>query len=257
MRLKRVFFLSLITLMASLLFAMPVLAIPQLPSSFYGKVKVNGANVPDGTSIQAIIAGHVYGEWFSQTYQGDSVYALDVSGDDPDTAAQDGGREGDTIQFKIGGVMAVQTGVWHSGTNVNVDLTASTLTPIATPDDTPTPVPTQTPFEQVRPSPTFTPTNQASSTPAPLVDSSPTPASLVEPSPVENQPAHPSQTAIKTTRPAEISTAQMQPPSVAPSSEKDNPDDSGFHQPVLVSILTVVVAIILGFVFLVSRNKNK
>jgi hypothetical protein len=81
--------------------AIPALAIPPLPSSFYGTVQVDGQNVPDHTVVQALIDGQAYGEGRTQTHEGASVYHLDVLGDDTDTAPHDGGREGDTIQFEI------------------------------------------------------------------------------------------------------------------------------------------------------------
>ena len=126
--------------------AIPALAIPPLPSSFYGTVQVDGQNVPDHTVVQALIDGQAYGEGRTQTHEGASVYHLDVLGDDTDTAPHDGGREGDTIQFEIGGVLADETGTWHSGTNVELNLTASGAGSLATPPPTPSPVPTQTPI---------------------------------------------------------------------------------------------------------------
>ncbi len=129
----------------SALFITPVLAVPLMPSSFYGMVKVNDQNVPDGTVIRALIDGEVYAEGYSLTYEGDSVYTLDVPSDDSDTTQVDGGRENDPVQFEIGGVLSDQTGNWESGTNVNLDLTASTDEDLTEPYPTPTPVPTQTP----------------------------------------------------------------------------------------------------------------
>ena len=152
--LVRISSLSIIVFIISLFITVPVLAIPPLPSSFYGTVKVNNANVPDGTVIQVVVGGQVYAEEFTQTYQGNSVYALDVPGDNTDTAVQDGAREGDTVQFKIGGVLADQTAVWHTGTNVNLNLTASSTVPIITPQATPSPVPTQTAIVLIQPSST-------------------------------------------------------------------------------------------------------
>lgn len=123
---------------------MPVGAVPALPSSFYGTVRVNAANVPDGTQVQALIGGQVVAAGVMQTYQGDSVYVLDVPGDNPDTPAQDGGRSGDVIQFKIGGALSDQSGEWRSGTNVNLNLTAASAAPVNTPAPTLPPPPTQT-----------------------------------------------------------------------------------------------------------------
>lgn len=103
----------------------PALAVPPLPSSFYGTVKVNGSNISVGTIVSAWINGVQYAYTGSLLYQGDSVYALDVPGDDPATTAVEGGAFGDTIVFQVNGRPAQQTGVWQSGTNVMIDLTIS------------------------------------------------------------------------------------------------------------------------------------
>ncbi len=117
----------------SLFMARPALAVPPLPSSFYGTVKIDHANVPDGTLVKALINGQVYAQTKTLTYQGDSVYSLDVLGDDTDTTVVDGGVDGDTIVFMIGEEVADQTGIWKSGTNVNLDLTASIQAPTVAP----------------------------------------------------------------------------------------------------------------------------
>jgi hypothetical protein len=149
--------------LVSLLAVQPVLAFPPLPSSFYGTVKVNAANIPDGTPVTASINGTVYASSQSLTYQGNSVYSLDIPGDDSTTPAVEGGREGDTIVFTIGGTQADQTGGWKGGTNVNLDLTASTTATLVPPQDTPTPLPTQTAINVVIP-PTATTQAQAAPT---------------------------------------------------------------------------------------------
>ena len=146
-RKSSLFSLALICLL-SLLTAGSAMAFPPLPSSFYGAVKANGANVPDGTLVRALINGRAYAQARTQTYQGDSVYSLDVPGDDSSTAdAVEGGREGDTIQFEVAGALASQTGAWHSGTNVRLNLTASAaVAPTAlAPTSAPAAVPTQPP----------------------------------------------------------------------------------------------------------------
>ena len=105
-------------ILCSAIFACPssALAVPALPSSFYGTVKVGGANVPDGTVVQAFNGDRIAAQGYTQMYQGDSVYSLDVPGDNTDTVVIDGGREGETITFKVGGVLADEAGTWHSGT---------------------------------------------------------------------------------------------------------------------------------------------
>jgi hypothetical protein len=218
----RIFSLPLFVFTISLFITIPVLAIPSLPSSFYGKVKVNNANVPDGTAIQALIGGQVYGQGVTQTYQGDSVYILDVPGDNADTAAQDGGREGDTIQFKIGGVPAKQTAVWHVGTNANLNLTASSSSGIiSTPAPTSSPVPTQTAIVPIQP--TQIPTLQ-----------------------VATEAAQPS--------PALPSNEQ---PSPTPSTAKNETmNNTNYFTGVTVLVLIFVTAIIIGYLFFYFRRKK-
>lgn len=128
-----------------------VRAVPPLPSTFYGTVKVDGANVPNGTVVSAWIDGVNYGEGLTFLSDGHSTYFFDVRGDDTDTPEKDGGVEGDIIHFRIGSLEADQTGVWHSGTVVQLNLTA-TSGPVAT--FTPTPTPTATPTPTVTPTPT-------------------------------------------------------------------------------------------------------
>jgi hypothetical protein len=252
----RISSLSIFTLIMSLLVTLPVLAVPTLPSSFYGTVKVNNANVPDGTLIQASIGGQVYAEAFSQTFQGDSVYALDVRGDDTDTPAQDGGRENDTIKFSIGGVLANQTGVWHTGTNVNLNLTGSSTTPLATPHASPTPVPTQTSIPTRQPTPV-----PVTPTPAP-----PTATSALQSSPV---PSSTGQATLSPTATIQVSQGTAtQPPQPLPTSTRrlgtsQTPGDSE-HSPaagsnnttiiVVASILGLLVVGMAAYEFLVPRK---
>jgi hypothetical protein len=144
----------ILVLLMSLVPTVGAKAIPVLPSSFYGTVKVNQENVDEGVLIQALVDGQVIAEGRTLIYQGDSVYSLDVRGDDSDTATVDGGREGDTIHFMIGGVQASQTGTWHSGTNVGLDLSATSADPVDTAGPTEPPSPTQTAIIPPEASPT-------------------------------------------------------------------------------------------------------
>ena len=115
--------MMIILLIAS---ATVVEAAPPLPSSFRGTVKWNnGNNVPEGTAVSAWINGVKYAETQSQMDAGDSVYAIDVPGDDPDTTGVvEGGVEGNTVVFKVGDSTSSQTGTWHTGTDVDLNLTA-------------------------------------------------------------------------------------------------------------------------------------
>jgi hypothetical protein len=98
---------------------------PPLPSSFYGTVKSNGANVPIGIQVSARINGVVYASSPYKYYNGDTVYSLDVPGDDPGTPGViEGGIAGDTVVFFVGSKQADQTATWQAGTNNYLNLTA-------------------------------------------------------------------------------------------------------------------------------------
>jgi len=102
-----------------------VLAVPPLPSSFWGEVKVNGANVPEGTVVTAWIEGVQYASTTTIFHEGNSVYAFDVPGDDPSTLdVIEGGTQGQAIVFRIGNLVAHQSAIWQSGTYENHDLSA-------------------------------------------------------------------------------------------------------------------------------------
>ena len=247
----------LASLIASLFIIQPTLAVPQIPASFYGTVKVNGANVPDGTSVQALIDGKVYAEVPTQTYQGDSVYALNVTGDDTDTPVKDGGREGDTVQFKIGGVLASQTGVWHSGTNVTLNLTASSTSPIATPLATLTLVPTQTALPTLKPS----------ATPVIPTPGSPTATTVVQPSLeitatsqaglTSTSPAAPSQAATQPLQSTSASSGANQPqPAPTASANQPAKRSGGLVTVAVVVMVILVVVMIAGYIIMTIREKK-
>ncbi len=154
MRPKLTFFGLLLLCIAGLLTTHSALAFPPLPSSFYGTVKVNGQNVPDDTVVRALIDGQVYAESRTQTYQGNSVYNVDVKGNDTDTPEADGGDANSVVTFEVGGVKADQSGAWRSGTNIELNLTASASGALETPPPTLPPVPTQTPIGYIAPTAT-------------------------------------------------------------------------------------------------------
>ena len=72
---------------------------PPLPASVWGTVKAYGLNVSEGTLVSAWIDGVKYVESTTTFAGADSVYTIDVPGDDPETPGIEGGREGDTITF--------------------------------------------------------------------------------------------------------------------------------------------------------------
>jgi hypothetical protein len=234
-----------IVLLLTLFNTTPVMAIPPLPSSFYGTVKVNGANVADGTVIQALIGDQVYAEAYTQTYQGDSVYSLDVQGDNTDTAAVDGGREGDTVKFKIGGVLAKQTGTWHSGTNAKLNLTTSSSS-ISAPQPTPTPVASQTAIVILVSSPVPGVATKAATT-----QTSPSPEAVVQSEQTSN--VEPTQVVAGQNGSSPASTPGAQASFTPVASGIAN--HSGISSQVVIAIISILVAI--GLVYLVWNSRRK
>ena len=125
-----------------------VFAFPPLPSSFYGTVKHREENTPNGTQVEALIDGKVMAISLTETYQGSSVYSLDIPGDDATTEKVEGGTPGQAIQFRVGGVLADQTAEWTSGVNKNLALTLTADKSLSPTQPTTTPVPSQTPIPQ-------------------------------------------------------------------------------------------------------------
>lgn len=227
-----------------------VQAVPLLPSSIYGTALVNNAPVADGTRIQALIAGQVVAYGITLTYQGNSVYALDIPSDDPDTAVIDGGKEGDTIQFTIGGLQASQTGTWHSGTNVEVNLTAISSNTPQPPQPTLTPYPTQTAIQVVQPSATL-------SIPS---------ATLIGPSatPTLNTPLQTSTTLSSATSPAQTTLASTSPGTAAISSTSTSVQNtetqnrsSSRRKAQNLSIGILILAVIVALVMIVRGRIAK
>lgn len=94
-----------------LLAATPVSAQPQV-AAFYGSVKSQGKDVPDGTVVSAWIEG----EKVAETLTSGSKYVLKV--------VQPEGKYfgGKTVRFKVGDDYAVETGIWKAGELVKLDL---------------------------------------------------------------------------------------------------------------------------------------
>ena len=123
---RRIF--TFITVLGILFFNVtPALAVPPLPSSFYGTVKIDGENVSEGIQVTAWINDVQYASTAALIFEGNSVYSLDVSGDDSSTLGViEGGVQGDTVVFKVGGLIADETGTWQTGVNIVKNLTLYT-----------------------------------------------------------------------------------------------------------------------------------
>ena len=124
---KKLNLLFVITILCGLLMfnSSSVSAFPPLPASFYGTVKIDGENVPEGTLVSAWINGVEILSVVVEEFGGNTVYSINVPGDDSSTEGEvEGGIVGDVIVFYIGDLMADQTAIWSSSNNV-LNLTTS------------------------------------------------------------------------------------------------------------------------------------
>lgn len=175
---KRLALLTIVVLLAlPLVLPGTVRAIPPLPSTFWGSVRINGAYAPAGITISVWSGGQKWAETVAISYdtgtEVQTLYSVDVPGDDPETTSVEGPLADAALQFRIhaqGGVLiANESGTWQSGMVAQLDLTATAATPTPTPSQTvgPTPTPTNSPT----PSTTPTRTNTPSVTPTPSATS--------------------------------------------------------------------------------------
>lgn len=100
-------------------------AAPVLPSTFYGTVKLNGQLLPPGSTIEAQINGQTVATTLTFSDSGQSVFVIDLPGDDPDTASVvEGGVENQSVQFLVNGKPSSPSAIWHYGTQARLDLSA-------------------------------------------------------------------------------------------------------------------------------------
>lgn len=95
------------------------------PHRFYGAVTIAGQPAPDGTLIEAKIAGATYAT--TTTVDGKYGYAepFYVPSDDLDTPEKDGGRPGDTVEFYVAGTYAASYTFEYGGvTQLNLEIEA-------------------------------------------------------------------------------------------------------------------------------------
>jgi hypothetical protein len=162
----------LVSIVVAVFFLLPAMAFAQgaqPPCRFYGTVQVDGYDVPDGTIITAIIEGVPYSTTTPESAYGPSTYALKI---EPSAGAFY--NYGTQIYFKIDDHVAKETATWESGSNIELNLTASTAPP-PTPTPSPTPIPTPTPAPTSEPTPTPTVVPSPMPTIAPIPTLAPTP----------------------------------------------------------------------------------
>jgi len=100
-------------------------AMPPLPSAFFGRARIGGADADPGVAVVAWIGDRPLVTTSVIAWQGGSWYSLDVPGDDPDTPGIiEGGQAGDIVHFTLAGLPAAESGSWRSGVNQPLDLSA-------------------------------------------------------------------------------------------------------------------------------------
>ena len=166
-----------IRVIATLIILVIVLAIcatgiqasPPPPCKFRGTVRLNGEFVSDGTKVSfwSDDWGTMWAEVDSFTHEGESVYSIQLGGDDPVTPEKEGPVQDEWVRFKVDGYDTGQRRQWRTAETVVEDLTATGPTP--TPSHTPTEGPTATNTA----TPSITPT--ATKTPEVTPTFSPTP----------------------------------------------------------------------------------
>jgi hypothetical protein len=110
----------LIVAVAFLIFPCIASAEDQSVCRFSGIATLDGANVPDGTVITAIIGNDEY--WTTTpTGYGSSTYSIAIQ--PPDGKSY---PDGTAVSFRIDGHAADQTATLQNGQNIRCDLTAST-----------------------------------------------------------------------------------------------------------------------------------
>lgn len=162
----------LVSIVVAVFFLLPAVTFAQgaqPPCRFYGTVQVDGYDVPDGTVITAIIEGVPYSTTTPEAIYGPSTYALKI---EPSAGAFY--NYGTQIYFKIDDHVAKETATWESGSNIELNLSASTAPP-PTPTPSPTPIPTPTPAPTPEPAPTPTVAPSPMPTMAPIPTLAPTP----------------------------------------------------------------------------------
>ena len=120
----------LLALVLVMCLVLPALAVPGLSERFCGTVTVNGSPADAGTVISARIGGVEFG---TGTVDSNGRYGncsttgcFYVSADDPDTTPlKEGGVEGDTVQFYIGGVLLGGSIVFQNGAITPLNLSAT------------------------------------------------------------------------------------------------------------------------------------
>ena len=128
---RRIHWMAVIVIACCCVFAdrRPLFAVPPLPSSYYGTVTQDDTPADAGVTVSAWISGTRFAQTTTFRVGGDTVYALNVPGDDPSTPTTvEGGRTGEIVNFQVGGQPVDTHATWHEGSNVALNLAPNTVT---------------------------------------------------------------------------------------------------------------------------------
>ncbi len=120
-RMKHVVRLAALLVLGALpllwLMPIPAGAVPPIPATFFGRVdsSTTGLPMPSGSVVEARVAGVVIGRTTAFLSGTDTVYVLDVPGDDTSTPQKDGAVAGEEMVFTVNGVAGKTLATWQSG----------------------------------------------------------------------------------------------------------------------------------------------
>ena len=131
-------FAALMLLVATLLTPSSVSAQATVPPCrFHGTVQLDGAPVPDGTLVTAMVSGDTYAIATPSVY-GTSTYAITIVPLPGVSYA-----ENTPVHFSVDSYEAQEVGYWETGGNFVLDLSA-----MIPPPQTPTPTPRRGPAQR-------------------------------------------------------------------------------------------------------------
>ena len=106
-------------------------AFPQIPEYYQGTVTVDGSSPPTGTEVKATSAS---GDTFTtNTLDASGTYAINILIDDPNSTADEGATNGESLTWYVNGIAAsTPASDTASSGNVNTGFSISSSSPVTT-----------------------------------------------------------------------------------------------------------------------------
>lgn len=168
---------------------------PQIPSSFFGSVTIDGKAAPDGTEVRALVDGldcsqSPPGERTAAREGEATAYVIHVVHESQRPGC---GRDGKAITFTIAGRPALQQGIWKPGPQ-QLDLSTGAGDVVPLPTSTPA-VPGSAPATP-RATGTGTPPTRSRPTGTPPTDDVQLPGTLTPPAGATGTPGTPASSSV-------------------------------------------------------------